>query len=72
MPNLLFNTENRSDILRDISSQSPADIRSEKIDEFIISLNTLNIKKVLEDYFDDDYLEFKFFKEFLLSKTYAK
>ncbi len=70
LPNLLFNTENRSDILREISSQSPADIRSEKIDKFIISLNTLNIKKVLEDYFDDDYLEFKFFKEFLLSKTY--
>ena len=71
LPNLLFNTENRSDILRDISSQSPADIRSEKIDEFIISLNTLNIKKVLEDYFDEEYIEFQFFKDFLLSKQYS-
>ena len=72
LPNLLFNTENRSEILKDISYQSPADIRSEKIDEFIISLNTLNIKKVLDDYFDTEYLEFKFFKEFLLSKKYAQ
>lgn len=72
LPNLLFNTENRSEILKDINSQSPADIRSEKIDEFIISLNTLNIKKVLENYFDSEYLEFKFFKDFLLSRTYAQ
>lgn len=72
LPNLLFNTENRSEILKDISSQSPSDIRSEKIDEFIISLNTLNIKKVLNDFFDEEYLEFNFFKEFLLSKTYSK
>ena len=72
LPILLFNTENRSEILKDISLQSPADIRSEKIDKFIISLNTLNIKKVLEDYFDSEYLEFNFFKEFLLSKKYAQ
>ncbi|WP_405310589.1 DNA phosphorothioation-dependent restriction protein DptF [Methanobrevibacter sp.] len=71
LPNLLFNTENRSEILSDICSQSPADIRSEKIDEFIISLNTLNIKKVLNDYFDEEYIEFEFFKDYLLSKTYA-
>ena len=72
LPNLLFNTENRSEILKDISLQSPADIRSEKIDKFIISLNTLNIKKVLEDYIDSEYLEFNFFKDFLLSKKYAQ
>lgn len=71
LPNLLFNTTNRSDILKEIALNSPINVRSEEIDKFIISLNTLNIKTVLSDYFDDDYEEFKFFKEFLLSNEYA-
>lgn len=71
LPNLLFNTNNRSILLKDIFMESPMNIRSEILDEFIISLNTLNIKTVLNDYFED-YDEFKFFKDYLLSKNYSR
>lgn len=71
MPNLLFNTTNRSSLLRDIFAESPINVRSEVIDEFIISLNTLNIKTVLNKYFED-FSEFKFFKQYLLSEDYSR
>lgn len=71
MPNLLFNTTNRSILLKDIFVESPMNIRSETLDKFIISLNTLNIKTVLNDYFED-YDEFKFFKQYLLSENYSR
>ena len=71
MPNLLFNTTNRSILLKDIFFESPINVRSRMIDDFIISLNTLNIKTVLNQYFEN-YDEFKFFKKFLLSNDYAK
>lgn len=70
MPNLLFNSENRSELLKDLSSLSPANVRSENIDQFIISLNTLKISSVLTNYFED-YDEFNFFREFLYSDEYA-
>ena len=71
LPNLLFNSKNRSSLLEDISKESPVDVRSETIDNFIISLNTLDIQTVLEDYFAD-YEEFEFFREYLLSDNYLK
>lgn len=71
LPNLLFNTQNRSDILKDLSLLSPANVRSEIIDEFIISLNTLKIESVLSKYFED-YEEFNFFKEFLIKDIYSE
>jgi len=71
MPNLLFNTTNRSSLLKDIFMESPINVRSEVIDEFIISLNTLNIKTVLNKYFED-FSEFKFFKQYLLSEDYSR
>jgi len=71
LPNLLFNTNNRSQLLKDIFTESPMNIRSKLLDEFIISLNTLNIKTVLKEYFED-YDEFKFFKNYLLSQNYAR
>ena len=71
MPNLLFNTTNRSILLKEIFAESPMNVRSEILDEFIISLNTLNIKTVLNDYFEQ-YDEFEFFKQYLLSENYSR
>lgn len=71
LPNLLFNTNNRSQLLKDIFTESPMNIRSKLLDEFVISLNTLNIKTVLKEYFED-YEEFKFFKSYLLSQNYSR
>lgn len=69
LPILLFNTNNRSNVLYDISLDSPLNIRCEEIDNLIISSNTLSIDSVIDKYFDE-YKEFDFFKSFLLSNKY--
>lgn len=69
LPCLFFNTENRSKILKNMIYQSPINLRNDKIDQLLISLNTLDMNYLIDTYFDD-YPEFEIFKHYLLSDDY--
>lgn len=71
LPALFFNTENRSEILKNMIYQSPINFRNVKIDQLLISLNTLDMDYIIKTYFDD-YSEFEIFKHYLLSDDYKK
>ena len=65
LPILLFNSKNRSKILKEISGDTPINIRHYLTDKFLISLNTSPIDVVIDDYFGN-YSEIDFFKEYLI------
>ena len=71
LPSLLFNTDNRSEILKNMIFQSPINLRNDKIDQLLISLNTLDMKYIINMYFEE-YSEFEIFKHYLLSDDYIK
>lgn len=66
LPNLLFNSSDRSDLLKLFNQLDPTLIRNEELDRFIIDLNiNEDIRRTLNHYFDlekmdlfNDYLEY--------------
>ena len=67
LPNLLFNSADRSYLLRLFSQLDPTLIRNEELDRFIIDLNiNENIYKTLNHYFDlDSMVLFEDFVEYI-------
>ena len=64
LPNLLFNSKDRSYLLRLFSQMDPTLIRNEELDRFIIDLNiNEDIYKTLNHYFDLDKMEL--FEDFI-------
>lgn len=55
LPNLIFNSDNRGELLRIISKNDPIRIRHKNLDKLLIKLNIVNdIIPVLEEYFNKD------------------
>ena len=52
LPNLLFNSPERSDLLKLFNELDPTLYRNEELDRFIIDLNINDINKTLNRYFD--------------------
>ena len=64
LPNLLFNSSDRSDLLKLFSQLDPTLIRNEELDRFIIDLNiNEDIKRTLNYYFDLEKMDL--FKDYL-------
>lgn len=64
LPVLLFNTKNRSGLLNGISQFNPFNARNDFVDDFLISLNSMDLDKLYYEYFDD-YKELSFIDEFI-------
>lgn len=71
LPNLLFNTPKRSDLLKLCSELDPTLYRNESLDKFIIDLNINDdLEKVLNRYFDFTRSNFlNEYKEYLIRKN---
>lgn len=52
LPCLIYKTVNKSELLAILSKNTPFDIRNEFIDNYLISLNTLDLDYVFDKYFD--------------------
>lgn len=66
LPSLLFNSKSRSKLLKEISDDTPINIRDCQIDDFLILVNTSSMELVVDEYFGD-YAEIDFFKKFLIN-----
>lgn len=66
LPSLLFNSKSRSKLLKEISYDTPINIRDCQIDDFLILVNTSSMELVVDEYFGD-YAEIDFFKKFLIN-----
>lgn len=55
LPNLIFNSDNRCDLLRIISKNDPIKVRHKNLDKLLIKLNiVIDIMPVLKEYFNED------------------